>query len=66
MENTPSNPIYVFLFFFIRCIIPLGIMLGISYLLRKMGLISEAPQQPEKQEKTDHPSDNGKGGFANV
>ena len=66
MENTPSNPIYIFFFFFIRCIIPLGIMLGISYLLRKMGLISEAPKQSETKEKGNHHSDNGEGGLANV
>jgi hypothetical protein len=49
MEDSPANPIYVFLFFVVRCFVPLLIMLGISALLRKLGYIREAPKTPTAQ-----------------
>ena len=49
MEDSPANPIYVFLFFVARCFVPLIIMLGISALLRKLGYIREAPKAPISQ-----------------
>jgi hypothetical protein len=44
MEDSPANPIFIFLFFVARCFVPLLIMLGISALLRKLGYIHEAPK----------------------
>jgi hypothetical protein len=47
MEETNStSPLLVGLFFIIRCIVPLAIMLGISYLLKRLGLIAEPPKPP--------------------
>lgn len=40
------NPIIIALMFLLRCLVPLAIMLGISYLLRHYGLISPAPAPP--------------------
>lgn len=53
MDHVSANPIIVALFFVLRCLIPLLIMLGISYLLRRFGLISESPHEP--------PDSNGNG-----
>ncbi len=47
MEEAPgTNPLYVGLFFVLRCVIPLAIMLGISYLLKRLGVIAEPPKPP--------------------
>ncbi len=48
MDRVSANPIIVVLFFVLRCIIPLLLMLGISYLLRKLGLVTPPPQEPEE------------------
>jgi hypothetical protein len=47
--NEPSAPsFFVVLLFILRCFIPLAILFGISYLLRRMGLVAiEAPEPPE-------------------
>lgn len=41
-----TNPLLVGLFFVLRCVIPLVIMLGISYLLKRLGVIAEPPKPP--------------------
>jgi hypothetical protein len=46
MDRVSANPLYVILFFTLRCLIPVMIMLGISYLLRKLGLVREPPKPP--------------------
>jgi len=46
------------LFFTLRCLIPLMIMLGISYLLRKFGLVQEPPKPPTPPTDT-QPTDIG-------
>lgn len=46
MDKANLSPLFVALFYILRCLVPLGIMLGISYLLRRLGLIREAPHQP--------------------
>ena len=43
MERSSANPLFLALFFMIRCLVPLLIMLGVSYLLRRLGLIKESP-----------------------
>ena len=47
MDSSAANPAIIILMFVARCLVPLVIMLGISYLLRKLGLIPESPQPPE-------------------
>lgn len=44
VDNPSPDPVVVVLLFILRCLVPLGIMLGVSYLLRKFGLISEPPK----------------------
>jgi hypothetical protein len=66
MDETNSTPVVIAIFFLLRCIVPLVIMLGISYLLKKLGLISETPKPPPEENGKDHSSNNGEGGFAHV
>jgi hypothetical protein len=70
MENANSNPFFVALFFIVRCLVPLLIMLGISYLLKRFGLIAPPPEPPPDQDNGnnngDHHPNNGEGGLAHV
>lgn len=60
MENANANPLIVALLCLIRCLVPLAIMLGISYLLKRFGLIAESPERPDGPLEND-PSNNEKG-----
>lgn len=44
MADSGANPLIVMLLFLLRCLVPLLLMLGLSYLLRRLGLIAE--QEP--------------------
>ena len=46
MNETTANPIFVGLLFILRCLVPLAILFGISYLLRRLGLVAETPEPP--------------------
>lgn len=46
MNEANLNLFYVIFFYLLRCLVPLLIMLGISYLLRRFGLIKEPPRPP--------------------
>jgi hypothetical protein len=48
MEEVSTNPVFIALLCIARCLIPLLIMLGISYLLRKFGLIKAAPKPTQE------------------
>ena len=48
MNDTSANPVFVVLLFILRCVVPLAILFGVSYLLRKMGLVAvESPEPPD-------------------
>lgn len=51
MGETPASPIFVALLFILRCLVPLGILFGISYLLRRLGLVTETPEPPRGYEE---------------
>ena len=51
MSETPANPVFVALLFILRCLVPLVILFGISYLLRKLGLVAETPEPPSGYEE---------------
>ena len=40
------NPFVILLMFVVRCGVPLILMLGLSYILYKIGLIKEPPAAP--------------------
>jgi hypothetical protein len=63
MENASANPIIVALLCLLRCLVPLIIMLGFSYLLKRLGLIAETPKRPEELSEKDNPN-NEKGDLA--
>jgi hypothetical protein len=61
MQETSANPVFVALLCAARCLVPLLIMLGITYLLKKFGLIAEPPQPPPEQQNgnNNHDSEGG-------
>jgi hypothetical protein len=61
MNEPSANPIWVALFCVIRCVIPLVLLLGVSYLLRKLGLVRE-PEQPPPEDTTGT-NNSSEGGF---
>ena len=58
MNETAANPVFVALLFILRCLVPLAILFGISYLLRKFGLVViENPEPPEEPDEEDEISE---------
>jgi hypothetical protein len=47
MDQVNPNPIFVGLLFMLRCMVPLLILFGISYILRRLGLVAEPPSGEE-------------------
>lgn len=62
MNETAANPVFVALLFILRCLVPLIILFGVSYLLRRLGLVViENPEPPEEDEDQDeNPQKNNK------
>ena len=54
MSETPASPIFMALLFILRCLVPLAILFGISYLLRRLGLVAETPEPPSGYEDNNH------------
>lgn len=69
-EAGSTNPLLVGLFFILRCIIPLAIMLGISWLLKRLGVIAEPPKPPPDWNNgnvnNNNHLDSGEGGVAHA
>lgn len=63
MEDA-TNPFVIVFFYIIRCGLPLLIMLGISYLLRKFGLLPESPAPKKKQGGKDNDLGDDNGNYA--
>jgi hypothetical protein len=47
MDSSAADPIIISLMFVARCAVPLVIMLGLSYLLKRLGLIQDLPPAPK-------------------
>lgn len=56
MGDAAANPIYVALLCIARCLVPLVILFGVSYLLRRFGVIAKPTPPPEEYQKRE---DNG-------
>jgi outer membrane biosynthesis protein TonB len=57
MNEPSANPFFVVLLFILRCLVPLAILFGVSYLLRRMGLVAvEAPEPKEEEETVEKPT----------
>jgi hypothetical protein len=55
MVDVTANPVYVALLCIGRCLIPLLILFGVSYLLRRFGVIAKpAPPPAEFQSSEDN------------
>ena len=52
MNDTSTSPVIMGLLFVLRCLVPLGILLGVSYLLRRMELIVDQAEE-EKMAQDD-------------
>jgi hypothetical protein len=51
MNETAGNPVFVALLFILRCLVPLAILFGISYLFRRFGLVTtEAAEPPDERD----------------
>jgi len=59
MDETSASPLIVPLLFVLRCLIPLLILFGVSYLLRRLGLIAEPPPEPKEDPAYDNHSGKG-------
>jgi hypothetical protein len=61
MDKPDLNPLIIFVFYFLRCVLPLGVLLGFSFLLRKLGLIQKSPNPPKdwNDKNSDIVSSNG-------
>jgi hypothetical protein len=52
MNEPSANSFFVVLLFIIRCLVPLAVLFGISYLLRRLGLVAiESPEPKEDKEE---------------
>ena len=60
MDSNAANPFIITLMFVARCLVPLLIMLGVSYLLRYFGLLQEPSSPPV--EPADVEDENGANG----
>ena len=49
MNEPSANPVWVTLLCIARCVIPLLVLLGVSYVLKKLGLVAEPPLPPEQE-----------------
>jgi NADH:ubiquinone oxidoreductase subunit B-like Fe-S oxidoreductase len=56
MGDATANPIYIAMLCIARCLVPLLILFGVSYLLRRFGVIAKPAPPPEEYQKSD---DNG-------
>ncbi len=50
MNDTSANPIFVGFLFILRCLVPLLVLFGVSYLLRRAGLVANETQEPTDEE----------------
>jgi bacteriorhodopsin len=49
MNEPSASSFYMVLLFILRCIIPLAVLFGVSYLLRRMGLVVVEPPEPQEE-----------------
>ncbi len=62
MSEGTESPIVMALLFALRCVVPLLLMLGVSYLLKRLGLI--APPPPPPRDQNDGNGNSNGGGIA--
>lgn len=63
MSEAAESPFIIALLFAVRCLLPLMLMLGVTYLLRRFGLIT-APLPPPPDQDNGHAGDQNSEGAA--
>ncbi len=53
MNDTSTSPIIMGLLFVLRCLIPLGVLFGISYLLKRLELVIDYAEDAEAENTGD-------------
>lgn len=53
MGDATANPIYIALLCIGRCLVPIVILFGISYLLRRFGVIAKPTPPPDDYQKSE-------------
>ena len=64
MQEGTEGPVVLIetVLFVLRCLVPLLLMLGVSYLLKRFGLISPPPPPPpDRDNENNHDKSNGGG-----
>lgn len=56
MNETTGSPFFVALLFILRCLVPLAILFGVSYLLRRLGLVNIENSEPSEDPRDKEPS----------
>lgn len=65
MEKQVASPLVIILMFIARFAIPLLFMLGLSYLLKRLGLIKEPPPSPNNGNNNGMLQNGNEGDLAN-
>ena len=64
MDSNAADPFIITLMFVARCLVPLLIMLGVSYLLKYFGLLQEPPSAPADMADVEEENDTNGGDLA--
>lgn len=64
MDNASANPIIVFALCVARCLVPVLILLVVSYFLRRFGFIKKSPIPPDEYFEEGDNNPQGEGGLA--
>jgi hypothetical protein len=59
MSDTTSSPLIVPLLCVLRCLVPVLVLFGISFLLRHFGFITQPPPEPKEESKENNHSGKG-------
>jgi hypothetical protein len=57
MQGSTANPLILALLLIARCLIPVGILLGLSYLVRRLGLVEGPPPPASEAGKPETPNE---------
>jgi hypothetical protein len=58
MNEPSTNPVWVSILCLARCLIPLLLLLSVSYILKRLGVVSE-PSQPSEDQSNDSTNNPG-------
>jgi hypothetical protein len=53
MNEVSSNPVFIALLCVARCLVPLLVLFGISYLLRRLGVVAKPTTPPAEYQNSE-------------